>query len=182
MYSINSSKELAPVFESANEGFNFKLQKKSGGGSDQIPFNQKQVPNVFIHTGQTAVYHTPEDDFETLDCKGALKVIDYSEKVIDGLASLETKPTFGTPKPFRLGVMLDDENEVVTIESVTEGSVAEKAGLLKGDIVLEVDGKPITKRREISLMTRRDAGKTVKFKLKRGDAEIMLNVLLKKSD
>ncbi len=180
LYSLNSSKELDPVFETANKGFNFKLKKPaSGGGSDQIPFNQKDVPNVFIHTGTTAVYHTPEDDFEALDCEGALKVIDYSEKVLDGLVSLKSKPTFGTPKPFRLGVMLDDANDVVTIEGVTEGSVAEKAGLQKGDIILEVDGKPLTKRRELSLITRRDAGKTVKFKLKRGDSEVMLNVLLK---
>ena len=78
-------------------------------GSDHLPFNQRDVPNVFIHTGQTAVYHTPEDDFETLDCEGALKVIDYSEKVVDGLASMDKKPVFGAPKPFRLGVMLDDE-------------------------------------------------------------------------
>ena len=48
LYSLNSSKELGPVFDTANEAFNFKLKKPaSGGGSDQIPFNQKGIPNVF---------------------------------------------------------------------------------------------------------------------------------------
>jgi len=184
LYNWNSSPQLDAVFETANEDFNFNLSKPARGfaGSDHLPFNQRQVPNVFVHTGQNAVYHTPEDDFEAIDCKGALKVIDYTEKIVDGLASLESKPTFGTPKPFRLGVMLDDENDTVTIEAVTEGSVAEKAGLKKGDIVLEVDGEAMTKRREFSRIVRRDAGKTVKLKLKRGDAEVMLNIKLKSDD
>lgn len=184
LYNWNSSSQLDPIFESANEEFGFDLNKpaRAFAGSDHLPFHQRKVPNVFIHTGQTAVYHTPEDDFETLDCKGALKVIDYSEKIVDGLASMESMPTFGTPKPFRLGVMLDDDNDIVTVEGVTEGSVAEKAGLQKGDIILELNGEGLTKRRELSRVIRRDAGKTVKFKLKRGDTEMTLNVKLKKEE
>lgn len=184
LYSINSSEALGKVFDEANEGFDFKLKKARGGGSDQIPFNQRKIPNVFVHTGQTAVYHTPEDDFETIDCKGALKVIDYTEAALDRLVALESKPTYGAPArsaPFRLGVMLNDDDGVVTIEGVTEESVAESAGLQKGDVVMEVDGKPMTKRREFSRIIRRDAGKTVQLKLKRGDAEVMLNIDLKKS-
>ena len=71
---------------------------------------------MFIHTGTNAVYHTPEDDFEALDCEGALKVINYSENVVREIASLSKRPSFGAAKPFRLGVMLDDEDDVVTIE------------------------------------------------------------------
>ena len=116
LYNANSSAQLGPIFDSANEAFGFDLNKPGrGGGSDQIPFNQRSIPNVFIHTGQNAVYHTPEDDFEAINCEGALRVIDYSEEVIDQLASLEKRPTFGKPKAperFRLGVMLDDENTI----------------------------------------------------------------------
>lgn len=183
LYNWNSSLQLDPVFESANESFGFDLNKpaRAFAGSDHLPFNQRDVPNVFIHTGQNAVYHTPEDDFSALNCEGALKVIDYSEKIVDGLAELDAMPTFGTPKPFKLGVLLDDEDDVVTIGGVTEGSVAEASGLKQGDIILEVDGVEMTKRRQIQLMIRRDAGKTVKMKLKRGDAEVVLNIKLKKN-
>lgn len=181
LYNWNSSAQLDPVFDSANADFGFDLNKppRAFAGSDHLPFNQRDVPNVFIHTGQTAVYHTPEDDFETLDCEGALKVIDYSEKVVDALASMDKKPVFGAPKPFRLGVMLDDENGAVTVESVTPGSVAEKAGLQKGDVIVEMNGEAMTKRRDISRLIRRDAGKTAKFKLKRGESEVTLNIKLK---
>jgi len=185
LYNGTSSADLGPIYDSANEGFGFELKKGRGGGSDQIPFNQKGIPNVFIHTGQTAVYHTPEDDFETIDCEGALKVIDYSEAVIDGIASMEKRPTFGEPKQperLRLGVVIKDENDVVTIDQVMEGSIAEAAGLQKGDIILQVDDDKITARRQITRLTQRSAGKTVKMKLKRGDAEVTLNVELKKKD
>lgn len=182
LYNWNSSPQLDPIFDAANDGFNFDLVKPARGfaGSDHLPFNQRQIPNMFIHTGTNPVYHTPEDDFEAINCEGALKVIEFTEKVVDGLASMETKPSFGTPKPFRLGVMLEDENEIVTIAGVTSGSVAEQAGLQKGDIVLEFEGEKMTKRRDLTRFIRRDAGKTVKMKLKRGDAEIILNVELKK--
>jgi hypothetical protein len=184
LYNWNSSADLNPIFETANQEFDFDLNKPSRAfaGSDHLPFNQRNVPNVFIHTGTTPTYHTPEDDFETLDCEGALKIIDYSEKVVAGLAALEKRPKFGTPKPFRLGVMLSDDEGTVTIEGVTSNSIAEKSGLQTGDIIVEVDGAATTKRREISRIIRRDAGKTIQMKLKRGDTEVLLNVELKRDD
>ena len=185
LYNGNSSADLVSVYDQANETFEFELNKTRGGGSDQIPFNQRSIPNVFIHTGQTAVYHTPEDDFETIDCEGALKVINYSEIVLDEIASLEKRPTFGAPKAparFRLGVILVDENETVTIDNVSEGSVAESAGLQAGDVILEVNDKAITKRRQMTLAIQKNTGKTIKMKLKRGAAEVVLNVELKKKD
>ena len=182
LYNWNTSPQLDPIFEAANEGLGFDLNKptQAFGGSDHLPFNQRGVPNMFIHTGTNAVYHTPEDDFDAINCEGALRVIDYSERVVDQLAELETKPTFGKPKPFRLGVMVEDEEGYVEIMGVSEDSIAEKSGLLKGDILIDVDGTEIKKRRDIVKMLRRDVGKTVKLKLKRDDKEITLDVELKR--
>lgn len=187
LYNWNSSPDLDPIFKTVNKEFEFELMQpqRSFAGSDHLPFNQKQIPNMFIHTGQNAVYHTPEDDFEAINCEGALKVIEFSERVVEELAAMEKKPVFGPPKqerPFRLGVMLDDENDTVTIEGVSEGSVAEKAGLQEGDIIIEFAGEEVKKRRNVNTLIRREAGKTVKIKLKRGDAEVVLNVELKKDD
>ena len=184
LFNWNTSAQLNPIFNAANEGMGLDLEKPASGfaGSDHLPFNQKGVPNMFIHTGLTDVYHTPEDDFEAINCAGAVRVIDYSERVLDGLANLETMPKFGTPKPFRLGAMLSDENEIVKIDSVTSNSVAAKAGLKDGDILLEIQGEPITSRRAVTRIIRRDQGKSVKMKLKRGDVEIVLNVDLKSGE
>lgn len=181
LFNWNTSAQLDPIFDAANVGIGLELEKPVNGfgGSDHLPFNQKGVPNMFIHTGLTDVYHTPEDDFEAINCAGAVRVIDYSERVLDGLANLEKMPKFGTPKPFRLGAMLSDENEVVKIESVTSNSAAAKAGLKNGDILMEIEGEAITTRRAVTRIIRRDQGKTVKIKLKRDDVEIVLNVELK---
>jgi hypothetical protein len=51
-----------------------------GGGSDHVPFNNKGVPSVFIHTGTHPYYHTPDDDVSTLDIKG---MVDISKFVFD---------------------------------------------------------------------------------------------------
>lgn len=184
LYGWNSSPQLNQVFDAANAGIDLDLNKPSAGfgGSDHLPFNEQKIPNTFIHTGINAVYHTPEDDFEAINCEGALRVIDYSENVVEELANLESKPKYGTPRVFRLGVMLDDENDVVTIEGVTSNSVAELAGLKTGDVILEVDGEKLTKRRQMTRIIRRDKGKTIQMKLKRDDAEILLNVELKDND
>lgn len=181
LFNWNTSAQLDPIFDAANVGIGLELEKPINGfgGSDHLPFNQKGVPNMFIHTGLTDVYHTPEDDFAAINCAGAVRVIDYSERVLDGLATLEKMPKFGTPKPFRLGAMLSDENEVVKIESVTSNSAAAKAGLKNGDILMEIEGEAITTRRAVTRIIRRDQGKTVKMKLKRDDVEIVLNIELK---
>jgi len=182
LYNWNTSPQLDPIFEAANEESGFELNKpaRAFGGSDHLPFNVRGVPNMFIHTGSNAVYHTPEDDFEAINCEGALRVIDYSERVVDMLAELETKPSFGQPQPLRLGVMVDDENGYIEIVGVSEDSIAEKSGVLEGDILIDVDGTKIEKRRDIVKMLRRDAGKTVKLNVKRGDEEVTLDVELKR--
>ena len=181
LYNWNTAPQLDPIFEAANEesGFDLKKPIQAFGGSDHLPFNQRGVPNMFIHTGTNAVYHTPEDDFDAINCEGALRVIDYSERVVEMLTELEAKPTFGKPKPFRLGVRINEEEGQIKIDGVSGGSIAEKGGLLKGDIILSVNGTALEKRRDIAKMLRRDRGKTVEMKVKRGDEEVTLEVELK---
>ena len=181
LYNWNTSPQLDPIFEAANEESDFELKKptQAFGGSDHLPFNQRNVPNMFIHTGTNPVYHTPEDDFDAINCEGALRVIDYSERVVEMLADLETKPTFGKPKPFRLGVMIEELDGEVKIDGVSEDSIAEKAGLQKGDVILSVDGTAIENRRNIVRILRRDRGKTVEMKVKRDGEEVTLKVELK---
>lgn len=181
LYNWNTSPQLDPIFEAANEGMGFDLKKpiQAFGGSDHLPFNERGVPNMFIHTGTNAVYHTPEDDFDAINCEGALRVIDYSERVVSMLAELETRPTFGKPKPFRLGVMIEEADGQIKIDGVSEDSIAQKAGILKGDILLSVDGEAMENRRNLVKMLRRDRGKTVEMKIKRGDEEVTLEVELK---
>ena len=182
LYNWSTSPQFNEIFANANEGIDFELKKPTMnfGGSDHLPFNAREVPNMFIHTGTNSVYHTPEDDFEAINCEGALKVIDYSESVVSQLAELNERPTFGAPKPFRLGVMIEQADDGLLVSGVTSDSVAERAGILKGDIILEADGEEMKARRNLTRKIQSKVGSTMKLKLKRDDTEMNLNVTLKK--
>ncbi len=182
LYNWSTSPQFNEIFANANEGIDFELKKPTMnfGGSDHLPFNAREVPNMFIHTGTNSVYHTPEDDFEAINCEGALKVIDYSESVVSQLAELDERPSFGAPKPFRLGVMIEQADDGLLVSGVTSDSVAERAGILKGDIILEADGDEMKARRNLTRKIQSKVGSTMKLKLKRDDTEMNLNVTLKK--
>merc|ERR1739841_371083 len=49
----------------------------------------------------------------------------------------------------RLGVRLTQKKEGVTIMAVTQHSNAENAGIVKGDLLLSMDGKKITRTEEV---------------------------------
>ena len=191
VYNATSAKEFEEILDEANEGMGdakLNIIKGAGfAGSDHLPFFQKQIPVMFLHTGLTSTYHTPEDDFETIDCAGALKVIDYSEKLLDELDGAEGKLTFQgsgrtrrRPTRVRLGVLLDDDNEKgVEITNVVEDSLAEKAGLEVGDVILSVGGEATQLRRELVGQLRANDGKKVTIKFLRGEDEKEVEVELK---
>lgn len=189
IYNATSAPEFDTLLDRANTTISMDINKSSGfGGSDHLPFFQKEIPVMFVHTGLTSTYHTPEDDFETIDCAGALRVIDYSEKIVDELLVLETKPTFQTAQNrrrsrVRLGVSLDDEVENgVKITRILEGSIADKAGFQEGDVITAVGPKPVDKRREVNREVRANSGKTVMIKLRREAEQMEKMVELKSPD
>lgn len=182
IYNWNTSPAFSSTLEVANNslGLNLKLPGAGFAGSDHLPFNQSQIPNMFIHTGISDTYHTPDDTFETINCDGVLKVVNFSESVLQQLLT-SARPKYGIPKRFQLGLQLDREGnkEGVPITKVVEGSIAESAGLLIGDVVVSVDGDVISKRRELVRRVRRDVGKTINLKILRKENEIDFNIELK---
>lgn len=180
LYNWNTSPQLSAVLDRANTGVGLDLYKpeQGFGGSDHLPFNSLRIPNTFIHTGTNNVYHTPEDDFELINCEGALQVIDYSENFIRELAAEENRPKFGRPVPFRFGVRLDEQDGKVVVVGISDGSVAAKAGVQEGDVIVEFGGETTTKRREVSRLVRKLKGQEVEVKLLRDETEIQMSVKL----
>ena len=74
-------------------------------------------------------------------------------------------PFAGAPK---LMVFLREEKEKVVIESFPEGSVSEKAGVQKGDIILSVDETPVKRYEDVRLeMVFKKRGDPVQVKIRR---------------
>ena len=185
VFNWNSCAEFDPILTNANEQMKLDLVKPPSGfaGSDHLPFFQRNIPVMFMHTGLTSTYHTPEDDFETLDCDGALKVIEFTEGVIDGIAKLDNKPQFvgqQSARRVRLGVSLNSDHEKgVEITRVSDDSIAAKAGLKEGDVIMAIDGKKTEDRRAVNGAVRSNSGKKVKFKILRGTEEMTKEIELK---
>ncbi len=182
IYNWNTSPAFASILDTANNslGLSLKLPAAGFAGSDHLPFNQSKIPNMFIHTGISDTYHTPDDTFETINCEGVLKVVDFSDSVLEQLLT-SPRPAYGTPKRFRLGLQLDREGNEngVPITKVVKGSIAESAGIEVGDVVVSVDGDAISKRRELIRRVRRDFGKTINLKILRAENEIDFQIELK---
>lgn len=158
-------------------------------GSDHMPFYQKNVPVMFLHTGLTDTYHTPEDDFATLNMSGALDVINFSEKLIWDLTNADERPAFvsaeggGQARPSFLGVRFDfvDTKTGLKVESVSPDSPAQKAGLQAGDVVSELAGAKITERSELLKILRDNKpGAKIAIKFTRGTEEQSIDVELAK--
>ena len=180
LYNWNTSPQLSTLLDAANTGVGLDLFKpeRGFGGSDHLPFNSLRIPNTFIHTGTNNVYHTPEDDFELINCKGALQVIDYSENFVRALADTKKRPKFGQPVPFRFGVRLEEQDDQVVVVGVSKGSVAANAGVQEGDVIVEFGDQAVTKRREVSRMVRKLKGQEINVKLMRDEKEIKMSVEL----
>jgi dienelactone hydrolase len=82
---------------------------------------------------------------------------------------------YAQPQRKLLGVQLDADNGGAVIAGVTEDSVAAKAGLKEGDIIVEANGANVASRQDlVGAIQATDFGEDLKMKVKRGDEEIEL--------
>ena len=124
-----------------------------GGGSDHASFLSANVPGFFWFQAGTANYtHTHHTQFDTYEAAvpeyqkhssivaavGALGIAD-----LDHLLSREKLRVAGGFGSRRLlGVQLED----LKISEVIDDSVAKKAGVKTGDVIVSVDGKKLSDR------------------------------------
>ena len=89
---------------------------------------------------------------------------------------------FQIPRPpVRLGVelVMTGETGGVKIAAVSAGSCAEKAGVRPGDVILFIDGEEINGASALTLsLMRRKPGDRVVLKIRRGEADIEVEVIL----
>ncbi|MZH04710.1 MAG: PDZ domain-containing protein [Nitrospinae bacterium] len=125
---------------------NTKLVVLSGGFHVQYGFGipkraYRRVPHAYSII-QPTVTHIPEElknrEMEVEKVSIPLFAADYAWKV-----------DYKVPDNVRLGVRLAKKNAGVTIMEVMENTNAERAGILKGDLLLSMDGKNISRVEEV---------------------------------
>ena len=92
--------EFDGIIDRSNENLNMSFKKvpRPSYGSDHRNFFLKKVPVLAFHTGPTDTYHTPDDDYETLNMDGVGKVINLAEAILWKVSRIEGKPVYKMPK------------------------------------------------------------------------------------
>ena len=165
-------------------------ESESGlGASDHTSFYLLDIPSIHFFTGQHDDYHKYTDDYDKINYKGIKMIADFINSIINnsnsfsktGLTFQKTNDKSNTHMSFSvtLGVMPDYlyDEKGMKIDKVREGKVADKSGILDGDIVIKMDTIIIE-----DMMTYMEAlgkfkkGDTIVVKVLRNKKEIDLEV------
>jgi hypothetical protein len=155
---IVSGYDTSPAWDEllskSNEGLDLDIKKSAGGfgGSDQTSFYKDDVPVLFFFTGAHDDYNSPNDDWDRINASGEAIILEYVDRVIEGICNSDEPPTFSRSKAVKggrgrsglsvsMGTVPDFtyEGDGFAIVGTKEGSPAEKAGLIKGDVIVRMD-------------------------------------------
>ena len=128
------------------------------GPSDHASFVAQDIPVLFLTTGGHMEYHTPGDVPSTLNYDGMQQTLDFSKALITQIVNMPTTPDYisvpSTKKmkhgkfKVTLGLMPDvmgaSRIPGLRADIVVAGKSAHNAGIRSGDIIQEIDGKPVT--------------------------------------
>lgn len=187
VYGTGTSPIFKQVLKSHNE--NFKLiQKESGvGPSDHTSFYLADIPVLHFFTGQHEDYHKPSDDADKLNYEGMRTIGTYIYNIIGDLND-NGKLAFRTTKneseetpryKVSMGVIPDYmyDGKGMKIDGVSEGKPAIKAGVKKGDILVEFDGEKITDMMGyMKALSNTKAGDKKPIKVNRSGKEVTLTI------
>ena len=164
VYGTATASELPALLDSANAAGPRLAVKGIGDGfgpSDHSSFYVKNVPVLHFFTDQHADYHAATDDAARINVPGTARVVDLAYAMARALADRPARLTFQRapssprmagaesrqgPRPWLGSVpdMSSDGVQGLRLQGITPDSPADKAGLKAGDVVIEMDGAPVT--------------------------------------
>lgn len=187
IYGVGTAPDWVPMISQMRTVFHVKQDSAGIGPSDQTSFYLKNIPVLHFFTGQHSDYHKPSDDAAKINYEGEKMLLEYITIIInkteskDRLQFLQTKNSNSGSHAYKvtMGVMPDYafEGKGMRVDGVTDGKPAQKAGVLKGDIILQVGDYPVNSTMDyMKALGNFKKGDTTKVKVKRGSEEILLDV------
>ncbi len=142
---------------SAGTGLTMAFSPEGFGASDHASFYAENISVLFFSTGAHADYHTPFDVSDRINYQGINMILDFGETLLNKLLNSSDKFTFqeagpkertGGRRGFKvtLGIMPDftsTDTDGLGVGGVTKGAPAERAGLMKGDKIVGLNGMPV---------------------------------------
>ncbi|MDD4575526.1 MAG: M20/M25/M40 family metallo-hydrolase [Bacteroidales bacterium] len=151
--------EFDEYIDNVNKKYKLLIQKNPDGygPSDHSSFYSEKIPVLFLSTGAHQDYHTIFDTEDKINYLGVAKISNFTYDFVYPLLSKNMAVTYiELPAPVSkqghgrlkvtLGIIPDvsgGDQKGLRIDGVRKGGVADLAGLIKGDIIVAIDGKPI---------------------------------------
>ena len=163
------------------------------GPSDHASFVAAEIPVLFLTTGGHMEYHTPADMPSTLNYDGMQQTLDFTKDLVARLANMPEAPDYiNVPSSQKmshakfkvtLGLMPDvmgaSDIPGLRADIVVAGKPAHNAGIRSGDIIQEIDGKPLKDIEEyMQRLSELQPGTTIPVKVLRGEETIVFQVHL----
>jgi Zn-dependent M28 family amino/carboxypeptidase len=180
VYGVGTTPVFKHVINASNNKFKL-IEKESGvGPSDHTSFYLNDIPVLHFFTGQHEDYHKPSDDFDKLNYEGMETISNYIYDIITDLddngelAFRKTKNESEDAPRFKvtLGVVPDYmfDGKGMRLDGVSEDKPAQKAGLQKGDVVIQLGENEITDMMSyMKALSKFEKGSTTTVKVQRGD-------------
>ncbi len=161
-----------------------KTTESGVGPSDHTSFYLQNIPVLHFFSGTHSDYHKPTDDESKINYDGEMQIIELIETILrkadvaDKLVFTKTKDDENEDAPkfkVTLGVVPDYafEGEGMRIDGVTDGKPASKAGLLAGDVVIQLgENKVLDMMSYMKALGKFNKGETTKVKVIREKQEI----------
>lgn len=146
-------------------GIPYELVAQDLDASDQVSFIKAGIPAIQLFSGPHSDYHRPSDTVDKIDPAGMVKIATFTREAIVYLAERENPMTFtgstqvaqkpaGPPggKKVGTGVMPDFafQGKGVKAGAVSPDSPAAKAGVQKGDVIIQLGEEKIVDLRGYS--------------------------------
>jgi len=144
----------------------YELISQDLDASDQVSFIEAGVPGIQLFSGPTIDYHKPGDTADKIDGAGLIKFAIFTQEAISYLASREDPLSYegkvavqaaredrtNQRRKVSTGIMPDFgfAGTGVKVAYVTPDSPADKAGLKKGDVVIQLNYVKVNNLKEYS--------------------------------
>jgi len=191
-----TSAEADSILALYEKGLPFRVVHSADGygPSDHASFYAANIPVFYFNTGVHMDYHTPFDDTEKLDFDSEAAIGLFAANLLESVAGAPEPLTFresgskvaagrtGRTLKVTLGIMPDfagAEKRGLRVDGVTSGKPADLGGMLKGDIIVAINGLKVENIYEyMSRLSKLKHGQTITVEVIRDDQNKVLLIQL----
>lgn len=190
-----TSAESDSILSSLNTGsIKLNYSPEGFGPSDHAAFYAENITVFYFSTGAHEDYHTPDDDWDRINFAGEKELLEISLQLITVLADSPEALTFREAGPkeqqgragyrfkVTLGIMPDFTSTTeggLGVGGVKKDGPAYKGGILKGDVITAMDGKPVNDIYDyMNRLKKLQPGQVISVDILRNEQKIVLIIQL----